>query len=119
MGPPTLEAYISSNLVKYNSRPEYKRLDKQNLSPQEIKAIRELTGDKSIIIKPADKGGAIVILDRLDYLREGYKQLSDTNFYRHLEEDLTSEHVREISLAVEQMFQDFEIDESVKYYLID
>lgn len=77
-GPSNLEAYIASNLVNYNNRPVYRRPNKQNLSPEETKAIRALSGDKSIVIKPADKGAAVVIMNRLEYLKEGYRQLSDS-----------------------------------------
>ena len=42
----------------------------------------KIKGDKNIVIKPADKGSSIVIMNRADYLKEGYKQLSDTNFYQ-------------------------------------
>ena len=37
--------------------------------------------DRSIIIKPADKGSCVVVWDREDYLAEGYKQLSDEPIY--------------------------------------
>ena len=50
----------------------------KNLSKAEYRAIKELSNNTNIIIKPADKGGAVVILDKKDYLAEGYKQLSDT-----------------------------------------
>ena len=52
---------------------------------QKIKGLRN---DRSIVTKPADKGAAIVILNRSDYQRDGYKQLTDPLFYRHIEEDL-------------------------------
>ena len=57
-------------------------------------------------------------MNRADYLREGYKQLSDVNFYTHLEEDLTKKHMDEIKGIVEDMYQNTEIDETVRDYLI-
>ena len=41
-----------------------------------------LRDDPSIIIKEADKGSAVVVLDREDYLREANSQLSDQDVYR-------------------------------------
>ena len=38
----------------------------------------------NLIVKPADKGGAIVIWPRDDYLREASKQLASTNHYNHI-----------------------------------
>ena len=37
--------------------------------------------DNEIIIKPADKGSAVVIWSKHDYLFEASNQLSDTNVY--------------------------------------
>ena len=118
IGPANLEAFIASNLVDYNNRPAYKAPDKKNLTRQEANCIKGLKNDTSIVIKPADKGAAIVIMNRSDYLKEGYKQLTDPTFYRHVDEDLSEKHMNEISLRIESMFQDGEIDESVKLYLI-
>ena len=117
IGPANLEAFIASNLVDYNNRPVYKAPDKKNLTRAEAKCIKGLKNDTSIVIKPADKGAAIVIINRSDYLKEGYKQLTDTKFYKHVEEDLSQKHMNEIALRIESMFQDGEIDETVKLYL--
>ena len=52
-----------------------------NLTKEEWLAMRSLAEDRSIIIKPVDKGFCVVVLNREDYLAEGYKQLSDTSTY--------------------------------------
>ncbi len=44
---------------------------KPNLSTSEFNCIRELSENHSIVIKPADKGGAVVIMDSLLYEAEG------------------------------------------------
>ena len=49
----------------------------QNLSKNERNALKELADNRDIIIKPADKGSAIVIMDTQDYIKEGDRQLSD------------------------------------------
>ena len=36
-----------------------------------------------------DKGSAVVVMNTTDYLREGYRQLGDTNFYTKLKNDPT------------------------------
>jgi hypothetical protein len=119
IGPPTLEAMIVCNEQDFNSRQTYKPPPlRQNLTLGERKDLRDLLNDNRIIFKPADKGQALVCLNRLDYLREGYKQLSDTAFYQKQEFDLTDTFKREISNFVEDMFQNGEIDETVKKYLL-
>ena len=39
--------------------------------------MRDLQNDRNVIIKPADKGSAVVIWEQNDYLKETEKQLSD------------------------------------------
>ena len=51
------------------------------LTKEEWQALKNLKEDRSIIIKPADKGSCVVVWDREDYLAEGYKQLNDESIY--------------------------------------
>ena len=46
-----------------------------NISPNERKAIKQLRDNEAIVIKPADKGSAVVILNRKDYMADGYTTL--------------------------------------------
>ena len=78
-----------------------------------------MSKNDNIIIKPADKGSAVVIMDRLDYLKIGYTQLSDKHFYRKLDSNPTELTRVEIQNTVEDLYQNGEIDESVKLYLSD
>ena len=48
-----------------------------NLTKEEWQALKKLKEDRSIIIKPADKGSCVVVWDREDYLAAGYKPLND------------------------------------------
>ena len=50
-----------------------------NLTPQERKALHD------IVIKPADKGGSSVILDRENYKQEGLRQLLNTKYYKEID----------------------------------
>ncbi|CAJ0931797.1 unnamed protein product [Ranitomeya imitator] len=61
-----------------------------NLSAPDFQALQSLRNDKNIIIKPADKGGAIVVMNRLDYTKEIYRQLHDDTVYRLLPADPTT-----------------------------
>ena len=47
-------------------------------------AVYSLKNDNSIIIKETDKGSAVVVWDRDDYLRETKNQLNDKMFIRNL-----------------------------------
>nr|VZI17967.1 unnamed protein product [Spirometra erinaceieuropaei] len=51
------------------------------LSKVERDALRELKADKDLVIVPADKGRATVVLDRTDYLQKAKGSLEDRHFY--------------------------------------
>ena len=62
-----------------------------NLTREEYLTMRNLQEDRSVIIKLADRGSAVVIWDRNDYLKEAKKQLSDKSTYletKVIEKDL-------------------------------
>nr|VZI35088.1 unnamed protein product [Spirometra erinaceieuropaei] len=51
------------------------------LSKVERDALRELKADKDLVIVPADKGRATVVLDRTDYLQKAKGLLEDRHFH--------------------------------------
>ena len=57
---------------------------KQNISRDEQQALNNLKNDANIIIKQADKGGAIVIMDKSHYKEMVLEQLNDTEYYKKL-----------------------------------
>ena len=58
-----------------------------NLSPSEKQALLHFTKRDDIIIKPAVKGGAVVVWSRPLYDAEAHRQLSDGRFYERLDQD--------------------------------
>ena len=88
-----------------------------NISKDERTAIKNLSTDKSIVIKQADKGGAVVVMNRNDYIKEGKRQLSDNKFYIQTENDLTEDHYKSIETKVNDMHIKGEIDISCYDYL--
>ena len=114
-----LEAFVTSNERDFHRRPPARSAHQRNISPAEEQAILDLSNDNSIVIKPADKGSAVVVMDRSMYLTEAYKQLSDTAYYEKLDYDPTTDFSKQVHDAVEDMYQDGGIDESVRDYLLD
>lgn len=53
------------------------------MSKSEREALAELNNDKTVVIHPADKGGAIVLQNLSDYDNEINRQLGDSNFYKN------------------------------------
>ena len=81
IGHPNLEVFLScveQELFKDIEIP----LRYSNLSSKEWGAIRSLADDRSIVIKKVDKGSAVVVWDRDDYVKKAQRQLGDGNIYR-------------------------------------
>ena len=57
---------------------------KTNVKNAEISSLATLKNDQDIIIKPADKGSATVIMDKVNYIAEGHRQLSNSAHYKKL-----------------------------------
>ena len=72
---PNIMRYKTSVLNDMQSKLKIKKKPRYNISVKERKAIKNLRQNNNIIIKPADKGGAIVILNKEDYIKEGERQL--------------------------------------------
>jgi hypothetical protein len=70
-----------------------------------------------IIIKPADKGSAVVGMDKTAYLQEAERQLSDCRFYEKLDYDPTLDFTQKISRALEAMHVRGHIDDKNMEYL--
>ena len=61
-----------------------------NLSSEEWAALKNLCKRNDIVVKSADKGGAVVVWWSDLYEKEALRQLSDTSFYAKVKKDLTS-----------------------------
>ena len=89
-----------------------------NLSTEERQALNDLMKDKSIIIKSADKGSAIVIWDREDYIKECNTQLNDQNVYKKLSNTCLKDVNSKIRTILNLMMNKKEIDKKVYEYLL-
>ena len=81
ISPLPLKAFILANELDLN-KTFVKAPHKANISPAQKSAIKSLSNNKEIVIKKADKGSSIVMQNRVDYITEGTKQLSDEKFNR-------------------------------------
>ena len=99
---------INTQLERYINCITQDALDHQpshlnsNLPKRERDAIISLRSNKDIVIKPADKGGAIVIWDRQDYIHEATRQLSIPQNYEVLQSDPTKRYEKVISTLIRQ-----------------
>lgn len=89
---------------KHNTRIFFN--DKHNLTNSDKLALDNLRNNRSIIIKPADKGGATVIMNRSAYLTEAYRQLNNVNYYRKLDKPIFKDNIPKINAILNNMLKD-------------
>ena len=81
-----IELYLS-NLEEKLMKVEVPKDKFKNLTNSERKTLYDLKNDKSIMIKSANKGSAVVVWDREDYIKEAEKQLGDEEIYEDVSND--------------------------------
>ena len=96
---------------------------RSNITRLEREAIKWLKGDNSIVIFQADKGAAVVVQNRKDYLAEAYKQLNGTDengnkVYEHVATDPTSDFVIRPKEAVQEAISKGVINTDTADYLL-
>ena len=92
---------------------ELKPNNRDNLTRPERKALNSHKKRDDIIITIADKGGAIVIIDVNDYLKEAHRQLKDEDFYAELTHIPTSKYGDIINKAIESFIKEKLISEQL------
>jgi hypothetical protein len=78
---------------------------KNNLPAAERRALASLRWHPDIVIKPADKGSAVVILDKENYKREAYRQLNNVKYYKKLDGPIWPNNVEPINNILEQLLE--------------
>ena len=111
--PPEVTHLVNADLLYYR---DAFRIDRApaNLLPEESEALRELIGDVDIVIKPADKGSAVVIMDRSQY----HRQLHDTRYYSKLEAPIHTETVPMIVDLIHYLWRKKYITRAQRDYLL-
>ena len=99
--------------LKEYPRSENKNV-KNNLTREETSAIKSLLADNSIIIKEADKGGAVVVMDTEYYRNKIKEMLSDTEFYSETDEKSDSKTRQKINKLIDE-FGDELLEEESDY----
>ena len=77
-----------------------------NLSNEQRRAMVSLANDNDIVIKPSDKSGGIVILNKDDYERECLKHLTNETFYEEVAEDPTPVYRSNIDTLTDSLKED-------------
>ena len=103
-------------MQELSKAPKYQRF---NLTKNERQAVKSLSQNPNIIIKPADKGGAIVIQDKQKYIEECLRQLNNTEHYKKLYHNPTTEYNNKILKTLQQAVKEKQISEEEAIYLFN
>eukprot|EP00079_Xenopus_tropicalis_P019827 XP_012809991.1 PREDICTED: uncharacterized protein LOC105945767 [Xenopus tropicalis] len=98
--PKSIEAFTRLLIDETHKQPT-SHVIHQNLTHTEKSAIKSLAQNPNIVIRPADKGGAVVIQDYDDYRQEIVNQLSDTKTYQKLERDPTTMYKKKVDTVLQ------------------
>ena len=69
-----------------------------DLPTEEKKALNNLMTDREIVIRKADKGGAVTILNQEDCKEEILTQLNNNKFYKKLDYDPSTIYIQELNI---------------------
>ena len=90
----------------------------RNVSREESEAINSLKSDRTIVVKEADKGSAVVVWDRDDYIMEAESQLSDSEVYSKLDNDPSEQLHQIISDTLKTTCDRGDLDQTTLDYLM-
>jgi hypothetical protein len=91
--------------------------EKNNLTREEMESLKQLKNVKDIIIKPADKGGATVIMDKTAYVTEAMRQLNNSKYYKEIDTPLYPSTRLKIKNVLTHMFRTKKINKKQLEYL--
>ena len=121
---PSLLSYICSVAESIHHTFSHNSHDQStsNLTQEEINFLATYNiHNQKYVIKPADKGGAIVIWSTTDYEKEALSQLNDNKYYEYIPMNPTtiiSEQTTRITRYVKDLFKFGDIDYKTLQHLL-
>jgi len=98
---------ISEDIIRRNTSHSADKLllkTENNLSNLEYQALLSLKNDDNIIIKAADKGGSLVVMDRDLYIKEAHRQLDNSIYYKRISQSTLQDNCNHINIIVQSLF---------------
>ena len=90
------------------------------MTSDERQTLNDLKDDSYIIIKEADKGSAVVVRDREDYLAEADSQLGDQNVYQEIFGDAVSPLIKIVKNCLSRINRRGDISkQTLDYFLVE
>ena len=114
--PDNLKQLIQMDRTTIQNVPGHLK-ENNNITTDQVRALRSLANNKDIVIKPADKGSRIVIMDRQQYVFEGLRQLNNSNHYVELEAPIFEQTAKEVGEIITKLREKKCIDYKQERYL--
>ena len=111
----TLESYLES--VKTQLADIRINTPKNNLSRNEMAALKELKNNSAINLKKADKGTTTVIMNKSNKIREAEVQLENREHYKPLGEPLVKTTQTKVNKIIDELHRGKHIDVMTKKWL--
>ena len=108
-----IQEILTDRILKYNPSRNRPR----NMSNKEYKILQQLQEMKSIVIKKADKGSNVVILNRENYIQEAMRQVKNKQFYKECSENLTLKHHQMVQELITELLEKELISEQTYKFL--
>ena len=98
-----------SRVIKHNN-------NRNNISNNDRHALKSLRNNQNLIIKKADKGGCIVILDSNDYVKKITALLSDSQTYSSIDNIDLNKKKSEVDVIINKLFESNFISKRQKFF---
>lgn len=114
-----LKKATANTLLNYPSKNGYfiNKNHKDNLGPELKSSLHNLKNDPNIIIKPADKGGKVCLVNRTDYIKEAERQLNNRKYYQQIESRRKSEIIPKINTTLDSLANNSFLENRQRDYL--
>ena len=110
-----LETYLE--LTKTELSEIVYRKQQDNLNLDERRALKELSYNKEVNLKKADKGSTTVIMNTIDKANEGFTLVSEEKNYKPLSEPIVCETAAKVNRVVNRLFSSGHIDKMTHKWL--
>ena len=101
---PEVETFI--NRCKTSIQNLHFKPQQSNLLTHELQALSSLQKRDDIVVKPADKGGAVVVWDRDLYIQEALKQLHKKDHYQKVENHSALKDTKKIAKIINDLIKE-------------
>ena len=99
------QAFLQNLKKEVSDLVEAAKKSENNLDNEELKTLINLSKNKNLVISKADKGNAVVVQNKSDYVKKVKSILEDGNKFKILDEDPTIDREEKLQKKLYYMFK--------------